>query len=220
MQLSDLKKSLSIPSIYVEGYPFLSLSAVGTIVAALIWEHLFWLGLIVIMLGALQFRRVKRVMPELDASGVLAPSDGVIEEIATELLPAPFTGSGGASFTRVRIRGGLLNVQTVFTPMSGKIAFEKYQKESLFTGGDDEKGESIAITISGKQDLSMVLSAPMMGKKLIENTQATDDIEAGDELGLTRLFSICDLYFPKDTKINCVTGQTVIARETHLADLK
>ena len=124
-------------------------------------------------------------------------------------------------YVRVRIRGGLFNVQTVFTPMAGKISFEKYQKEPLFSGGgEDEKGESIAISISGKQDLSMVLSAPMMGKKLIENAQTTDDIGAGDELGLTRLFSICDLYFPKDTKINCVAGQTVIARETHLADLK
>ncbi len=217
MTPKDFLKNSPLPSLHPEGYPFVSLIALATILLGLLWVHLFWIGVFIVIFSIFHFRRPKRVSPEA-VRNLVAPTDGIITSIEMAPLPDGFN-SDSTSQLRIRIRGGLLDSQIVHAPISGVITFEKYDKVPLFSDvANDERGETVFFTFSGQaQTIKLCIHAPILGKKLLDSTRSGQEITLGSEIGVSRFINITDIYLPENTEVILAKGQRVIAGESLLA---
>src|SRR5699024_382253 len=100
MSLSDTIRSTFVP-INREGYPFIAVFAVVTIILGLFWQPLFWIGLILTGWCVFFFRDPERVTP-VDDRLVVSPADGVVSSVAPALPPREL-GMAAVEMTRVSV---------------------------------------------------------------------------------------------------------------------
>ena len=86
MSLADTIKKTLVP-IHPEGYKFIAIFAVVTVLLGLLWDPLFWIGLILTAWCAYFFRDPERHTP-LDPDLVISPADGRVSAVA-KLVPPP-----------------------------------------------------------------------------------------------------------------------------------
>ena len=85
----DLLKSF-IPPVHKAGYPFIILFIVGTIIFSILSDFLGWIGIILTIWCVYFFRDPERVTPKKD-NIIVAPADGRILSVSTELVPENLT---------------------------------------------------------------------------------------------------------------------------------
>ena len=90
-----------IPPIHPDGWKFVAIAAVATVVLFFLWAPLGWLMLIVTLWVAYFFRDPWRVTP-LRAGLIVSPADGIVVSIAP-VPPPPELDMGGEPVTRIGI---------------------------------------------------------------------------------------------------------------------
>ena len=217
MNIKQFFKELGLPSFDSEGYPIFGGALLLTLLGALVWKPIAWLGGIILILSAFHFRKVTRTPSDSD-NNILALGDGTVQEIETLTLPAEFSEAGQAR-VRIRIKSKWLDSQMLFAPQTGVVAESEHIHSPIFARGDLEleRGDTQNFTIEAQDKIYIVIYSPILGKKFLDATNRDKSLNAGDALGMARMVNITDIFLPTNSNIMIKEGQQTIGGETIIA---
>ncbi|MGD1876877.1 MAG: phosphatidylserine decarboxylase [Kiloniellaceae bacterium] len=215
-------RSVIVP-IHRAGWPFIGIALAVAVLLGLLWEPLFWLGLLGAAFCTYFFRDPPRVTPTR-AGLVIAPADGMIQRIA-RAVPPPELALGDAPLMRVSIFLNVFNVHINRVPLDGTITALSYRpgkflNAALDKASVDNERMSLKVTTYDGVDLGFVQIAGLVARRIICNVKLDEPVRAGQVFGLIRFGSRMDIYLPDGVAPLVVPHQTTIAGETVIADLQ
>ena len=211
-----------LPNINNEGWRFVGIFAAATILLALLWQPLGWLGLVLTVWCYYFFRDPERVTPNID-NVVVSPADGIVQMITKVKAPEEL-GLGDNKFTRVSIFMSVFNVHVNRAPAEGKIIKSVYVPGKFFNAtldkaSKDNERQLLAMeTKSGKQ-IAFVQIAGLIARRILCHAKEGQSYKAGERFGLIRFGSRLDVYLPEGVEPQVCLGQIMTAGETVIANL-
>lgn len=220
MSIVDSVTKSMVP-IHREGWPFIAISLVATLVVGWFIDPLFWIGLFITGWICYFFRDPKRVTP-VGEGLVISPADGVVSHVGL-VRPPQELEIGSEPLMRVSIFMNVFNCHVNRAPVGGKIervAYRagKFLNAELDKASDDNERNGLVISM-GETRIGVVQIAGLVARRIVCFVREGETLSAGDRFGLIRFGSRLDVYFPAETQPKVALGQTMIAGETVLADL-
>jgi phosphatidylserine decarboxylase len=218
--LTSIRSQLA--PIHREGYLFIGAFALLALVLFFIWSPLGWLGVLLTAWCAYFFRDPPRVSPVRDGL-VVSPADGAVSKVATALPPAELE-LGAAPLWRVSIFMNVFNCHVNRSPASGRVARVVYRAGKFINADldkaseDNERNGLVIDTADGP--IGVVQIAGLVARRIVCFVHEGDRILIGDRFGLIRFGSRLDVYLPAGIKPRVAEGQTAVAGETVIADLR
>ncbi len=209
----------SIVPIHKEGYPFIAIFLVATLVLGWLFEPLFWIGLILTLWCAYFFRDPERVTPQ-DADFVISPADGRISSVGQAVPPAEL-GLGDEPMLRICVFMNVFNCHVNRAPMSGNIRSIHYRPGKFINAEldkaseDNERNGVVIETAHGA--IGVVQIAGLIARRIVCFVSPNEPLDAGERFGLIRFGSRLDVYLPEGATPHVSMGQTAVAGETVLA---
>jgi phosphatidylserine decarboxylase len=211
-----------IPPIHREGYPFIGGFALASIILFWIWSPLGWIGTLLTIWCALFFRDPVRVTPVREGI-VVAPADGRVSMI-TQVLPAAELGLGDQPLLRISIFMSVFNCHVNRSPVSGRIDKIVYKKGAFVSADLDKASEdnerNSFVIAAGSSRIGVIQIAGLVARRIVCFTRPGATVTAGERIGMIRFGSRVDVYLPEGTRPLVAEGQTAIAGETILAELR
>ncbi|HWD58427.1 MAG TPA: phosphatidylserine decarboxylase [Stellaceae bacterium] len=211
-----------IAPIHPDGWKFVAIAAVATVILFFLWPPLGWLMLIVTLWVAYFFRDPWRVTP-LRAGLVVSPADGIVVSIAP-VPPPPELAMGGEPVTRIGIFLNLVDVHVARAPFAGTVAARHYTPGRFINASLDkasEHNERLALRLSSGDeapDIACVLIAGLVARRIVCPLIAGQRVGAGERIGIIRFGSRVDVYVPPPYVPLVALGQKMVGGETVLAD--
>lgn len=220
MSIVDTVTKAMVP-IHREGWPFIAISLVATLVVGWFIDPLFWIGLFITGWICYFFRDPKRVTP-VGEGLVISPADGVVSHVGL-VRPPQELEIGNEPLMRVSIFMNVFNCHVNRAPVGGKIervAYRagKFLNAELDKASEDNERNGLVISM-GETPIGVVQIAGLVARRIVCFVREGETLSAGDRFGLIRFGSRLDVYFPAGTQPKVALGQTMIAGETILADL-
>ncbi len=215
--------STFVKPMHPEGRKFVAIFAAITLVLFLIWDVLGWVGVGLTIWCYYFFRDPQRVSPQGDGL-VLSPADGIVSLIEPAVPPSEL-GLPDTPLTRVSVFMSVFNCHINRAPVAGKITAVSYRPGKFFNASldkasSDNERNSLVIRRDDGQDLVVVQIAGLVARRIVCFVKPSDRVGSGERFGLIRFGSRLDVYLPQAVEPRVRVGQTMIAGETILADLK
>lgn len=215
-------RSVIVP-IHRAGWPFIGAALVLAVLLGLLWEPLFWLGLIAAAYCAYFFRDPPRVTPTR-VGLVVAPADGMVQPIR-RAVPPPELELGDQPLTRVSIFLNIFNVHINRVPVDGTLTALAYRPGKFVNAAFDKASEenermALKVTTYDGVDVGFVQIAGLVARRIVCNVKLDEPVRAGQVFGLIRFGSRLDIYLPEGVAPLVAAYQTTIAGETLIADLQ
>jgi phosphatidylserine decarboxylase len=209
--------------IHPEGYPFIGAFAVLSIVLFWVWSPLGWLGTVLTAWCAYFFRDPVRVTPVREGI-VVSPADGRVSRIVNAVPPVEL-GLGEKPLPRVSIFMSVFDCHVNRSPVSGRIERIVYHagtfiNADLDKASEDNERNGLVITTASGNRIGVVQIAGLVARRIVSFVREGVTIGAGERFGLIRFGSRLDVYLPDGVRPMVAEGQTAIAGETVLADLR
>lgn len=220
-QESSVLSTLAVP-IHPEGWRFIPLFAVATLLLFWLWTPLGWLGVLLTLWCAYFFRNPNRVTPTREGL-VISPADGVVQMIVP--VPPPLElAMGDAPMTRVSIFMNVFNVHVNRAPVTGKVLKRVYSPGKFFNAALDKASVfnermAVRLGLSDGREVAVVQIAGLVARRIRCDLAEGQEIKTGERFGLIRFGSRLDVYLPDGVAPLVAVGQTAVAGETVLADL-
>jgi phosphatidylserine decarboxylase len=213
----------TIVPVHGDGYKFLAIGAVVTLLAFLLWPPIGWLAALLTAWIAYFFRDPPRVTPLRDGL-IVSPGDGRICAIE-KVRPPPELGVGDEMRLRVSIFLSIFDVHINRSPVAGRISRSIYVPGSFLNAALDKASEEnerrvIVITTPAGGDIAVVQIAGLIARRIVTFVREGDSIGAGERYGLIRFGSRVDTYLPPGRGALVAVGQRAVGGETVLADLR
>ena len=210
-----------IAPIHPDGWKFVAIGIVATLVLFLLWSPAGWLALILTLWIVYFFRDPWRVTPMREGL-VVSPADGTIVSIAPA-PPPPELDMGGTPLTRIGIFLNLFDVHVARAPLAGSLAARRYTPGRFINASLDkasEHNERLALRLSPPEgpDIACVLIAGLVARRIVCPLIAGQRVGAGERIGIIRFGSRVDIYLPPPYVPLVVVGQRMVGGETVLAD--
>jgi len=211
------------PNINNEGWRFISIFAAVTALLAILWLPLGIVGLILTIWCYYFFRDPDRITPQIK-DVVVSPADGVVQMITRVTGPEEL-GLNTKTFNRISIFMSVFNVHVNRAPATGKILRMAYIKGKFFNATLDKASkDNERMLLSMKTDcgkeIAFVQIAGLIARRIVCYAAEGRSYQAGERFGLIRFGSRLDVYLPTDIEPQVCIGQTMVAGETILANLK
>ncbi len=211
------------PNINNEGWRFVGIFAAITAMLAVLWQPLGWLGLILTVWCYYFFRDPERITPDTP-DVVVSPADGTVQMIAKVKAPKELE-MGDKSFTRISIFMSVFNVHVNRAPATGKILKSvyvpgKFLNATLDKASKDNERQLLSMKTSSGKEIAFVQIAGLVARRILCEAKEGQEYRAGERFGLIRFGSRLDVYLPEGVEPQVCLGQTMIAGETILANLK
>ena len=208
------------PKIHPEGYRFLAISGVITLI---LWVMSNFFGIVfaIITIWVYYFFRDPDRTIIQDDNFLVSPADGIISAI-TEVNGPIELGLESKTFTRVSIFMNIFNCHVNRSPLSGKIEDIFYKPGKFLNASLDkasEENERNYFKIKNnksQEEIVIVQIAGLIARRIVTQTEKNQEINQGERVGMIRFGSRVDLYFNK-RKIMVKVGQNVIAGESLIA---
>lgn len=220
MVVESIRKAL-VP-IHKEGYPFIVIGVVATLVLSMVWSPLGWIAGILTVWVCYFFRDPPRTTPVRDGL-VVSPADGRVSLITTAVPPADLD-LPQEPMTRISIFMNVFDCHVNRSPVPGRIRQIKYTP-GLFLNAeldkaseDNERNALVIDTPTGP--VGVVQIAGLVARRIVGFVKEGETLEVGQRFGLIRFGSRVDVYLPLGTQPLVGFGQIATAGETVLADLK
>jgi phosphatidylserine decarboxylase len=213
----------TIAPVHADGYKFLAVGVVVSLLLFLLWPPLAWLAVLVTAWIAYFFRDPARVTP-LREGLVVAPGDGRICAIEHVRPPAEL-GLGETERVRVSIFLSVFEVHINRAPVAGRIVRSIYVPGSFLNAAadkasDENERRALVITAPDGSDVAMVQIAGLIARRIVTFVKEGDSVGVGERVGLIRFGSRVDLYLPPGHGALVAVGQRAVGGETVIADLK
>jgi phosphatidylserine decarboxylase len=221
MSLADSVRKVFVP-IHKEGYPFIAIAAVATVVLGLLWAPLAWIFGILTVWVCYFFRDPPRVTPVRDGL-IVSPADGVVSLVMLAMPPVELD-LPQEPMLRISVFMNVFNCHVNRSPVTGRIVKQVYTpglflNAELDKASDDNERNALVIDAPGAR-IAVVQIAGLVARRIVSFVKEGETIGAGDRFGLIRFGSRLDVYLPAGTNPLVSVGQTAVAGETVLADLK
>ena len=208
------------PKLHNEGYKFLVIFGLATLVLYLINGFLGLIGIVLTVWVYYFFRDPERFSID-DDSYLVSPADGLITDVSERSGPEELRLEN-TSFTRVSIFMNVFNCHVNRVPNSCKIE-EIYYKPGKYLNASldkaSEENERNFFKITSKKDneeIIIVQIAGLIARRIVCDVEQGQDLKQGDRIGMIRFGSRVDMYF-KNKKVLAKLGQNVIAGESLIA---
>jgi phosphatidylserine decarboxylase len=212
-----------IAPIHGDGYPFVGAFALVSLILFWFWSPLGWIGTVMTAWCAYFFRDPVRVTPVRDGI-VVSPADGRVSRIVNASPPAEL-GLGAKPLTRISIFMSVFDCHVNRSPVSGRIERIVYHPGAFLNADldkaseDNERNALVIATASGAR-IVVVQIAGLVARRIVSFVREGVTIGAGERFGMIRFGSRLDVYLPEGVRPMVAEGQTAIAGETVLADLR
>jgi phosphatidylserine decarboxylase len=207
------------PKIHAEGYKFLAIAGIITIV---IYNFSDFLGLISLVLSIWVyyfFRDPERVIIEND-SYLVSPADGEVLKVEDVDGPKEL-GLEGRRFKKISVFMNVFDCHVNRTPCTGKIEEILYKPGKFFNASLDKASEDnernyFKIKDSHNSDVIVVQIAGLVARRIVCEANKEQHLKQGDRIGMIRFGSRVDVYYENYEPLVKV-GQKTISGETLLA---
>ncbi len=221
MSILTSVRQLIVP-IHKEGYPFVAIGLVATVLLGQLWSPFGWIGALITLWICYFFRDPARITPQRDGL-VISPADGRISQIASA-LPPPELGLPAEPMTRVSVFMNVFDCHVNRSPVSGRVIKMAYTpglflNAELDKASDDNERNALLIE-SGSHKIGVVQIAGLIARRIVPFIKEGHDLQTGERFGLIRFGSRVDIYLPTSVIPLVGEGQTAIAGETVIADFK
>jgi len=211
-----------IVPVHREGLPFIGIFALVSLILFWLWSPLGWIGTVMTVWCALFFRDPDRVTPTREGL-VVAPADGRVSKIINAVPPAELN-LGERALPRVSIFMNVFNCHINRSPVTGRIEKIVYKAGTFINAELDKASEnnernSFLIT-SGTTRIVVVQIAGLIARRIVTFAREGSSVRAGERIGMIRFGSRVDVYLPEGTRPLVAEGQTAVAGETVIADLR
>ena len=207
------------PKVHNEGYKFLVIFGVITLIFYFINNFLGLIGLVLTIWCYYFFRDPERISIN-DNSYLVSPADGLITDIS-EINGPEELGLENKKFTRVSIFMNVFNCHVNRIPIDGKIEEIFYKPGKFFNASLDKASKEnernyYKILSSKGEEIIIVQIAGLIARRIVCEVNKEQDLKQGDRIGMIRFGSRVDLLF-NNKKILTKLGQNVVAGESLLA---
>jgi phosphatidylserine decarboxylase len=218
--LASIRSQLA--PVHREGLPFIGMFAVASLLLFWLWSPLGWLAAIATLWCAYFFRDPQRVTPVGDGI-VVAPADGRVSRV-TNAVPAKELGLGERPLPRVSIFMSVFDCHVNRSPVTGKIERIAY-RAGVFVNADLDKASednerNCFVIATERGRIGVVQIAGLIARRIVCFVREGATVGAGERIGMIRFGSRVDVYLPDGVRPLVAEGQTAIAGETVLADLR
>ena len=209
------------PKIHDEGYKFIVIFGLVTIILYFISNFLGLVGLVLTIWCYYFFRDPER-FPINDENYLVSPADGLILQVQDSDGPKELNMEG-KKFTKVSIFMNVFDCHVNRTPCSGKLTEMIYKpgmflNASLDKASEDNERKYYKITNSAGEDIIVVQIAGLIARRIVSEVSENSELKQGEKIGMIRFGSRADIYFNNYTplvKINqrTIAGETLIAKK-------
>ena len=209
------------PKIHDEGYKFIVIFGLVTIILYFISNFLGLVGLVLTIWCYYFFRDPER-FPINDENYLVSPADGLILQVQDSDGPKELNMEG-KKFTKVSIFMNVFDCHVNRTPCSGKLTEMIYKpgmflNASLDKASEDNERKYYKITNSVGEDVIVVQIAGLIARRIVSEVSENSELKQGEKIGMIRFGSRADIYFNNYTplvKINqrTIAGETLIAKK-------
>ena len=207
------------PKIHSEGYKFIVIAVVLTIILYNLSNFLGLVGLVITIWVYYFFRDPERVIIE-DDNYLVSPADG--EVIKVELVDGPKElGLENKKFNKVSIFMNIFDCHVNRTPCAGQVEEilykpGKFLNASLDKASEDNERNYYKIKDVHGNEIVVVQIAGLIARRIVCETNKNQDLRQGERIGMIRFGSRADVYYENYAPLVKI-GQIAISGETLLA---
>jgi len=207
------------PKIHAEGYKFLVIAGIITIVFYIFSNFLGLIGLVLTIWVYYFFRDPERVIID-DDNYLVSPADG--EVIKVEEVDGPKElGLENKRFKKISVFMNVFDCHVNRTPCAGKIEEilykpGKFVNASLDKASEDNERNYFKIKDPDNNDIIVVQIAGLVARRIVCESNKDQELKQGDRIGMIRFGSRADIYYENYEPLVKV-GQTAISGETLFA---
>tara|TARA_Y100001970_G_scaffold257170_1_gene335558 strand:+ start:368 stop:1015 length:648 start_codon:yes stop_codon:yes gene_type:complete len=207
------------PQIHSEGYKFLVIFALGTIILYFLNGFLGFIGLLLTIWVYYFFRDPERISIN-DDNYLTSPADGLVLQVIETNGPKELNLEN-KKFTKISIFMNVFDCHVNRSPCSGKILDIMYKpgkfiNASLDKASEDNERNYYKIKNSLGEEIVVVQIAGLIARRIVTEVTKDQEIDQGSRIGMIRFGSRAEIYF-ENYKPLVKVNQKTIAGETLLA---
>ena len=207
------------PKIHNEGYKFIIIFAIVTIILYFLNGFLGFIGLVLTIWCYYFFRDPERTSIG-DDNYLTSPADGVVLQVMDTNGPKEL-GLENKQMKKISIFMDVFDCHVNRSPCSGAISEILYKPGKFFNASLDKASEDnernyYKIKNSDGEDIIVVQIAGLVARRIVTEVSKDELVEQGSRIGMIRFGSRADMYFENYTPLVKV-GQKTIAGETLIA---
>ena len=208
--------------VHREGVPFIAAFALASLVLFWLWSPLGWLGLMATLWCGYFFRDPQRITPIRDGI-IVAPADGRVSRIANALPPTELD-LGERPLPRVSIFMSVFDCHVNRSPLAGRVERIVHHHGAFLSADLDKASENNErnsfLIATGYGRIAVVQIAGLIARRIVCFVREGATLGAGERIGMIRFGSRVDVYLPDGARALVAEGQTAVAGETIIADLR
>ena len=207
------------PKLHSEGYKFIVIAAVITIILYNFSSFLGLIGLVLTIWVYYFFRDPERAIIE-DDNYLVSPADG--EVIKVEEVDGPKElGLENKKFNKISIFMNVFDCHVNRTPCKGKIEEILYKPGKFLNASFDKASEDnernyYKIKDVNGNDIIVVQIAGLIARRIVCESNKNQELSQGERIGMIRFGSRADVYYENYQPLVKI-GQRAISGETLLA---
>jgi phosphatidylserine decarboxylase len=209
------------PKIHNEGYKFIIIFAIVTIILYFINGFLGFIGLVLTIWCYYFFRDPERISIG-DDNFLTSPADGVVLQVMDTNGPKEL-GLENKQMKKISIFMDVFDCHVNRSPCSGAISEILYKPGKFFNASLDKASEDnernyYKIKNSDGEEIIVVQIAGLVARRIVTEVSKDELLEQGSRIGMIRFGSRADIYFENYTplvKVNqkTIAGETLIAKK-------
>jgi len=207
------------PKLHSEGYKFIIIAFILTILLYSFSNFLGFVGLVLTIWVYYFFRDPERFIIE-DNNYLVSPADG--EVIIVEEVDGPKElGLENKKFNKISIFMNVFDCHVNRTPCEGHVEEILYKPGKFLNASSDKASEDnernyYKIKDIHGNEIIVVQIAGLIARRIVCETNKNQDLRQGERIGMIRFGSRADVYYENYQPLVKV-GQTAISGETLLA---
>ena len=209
------------PKIHAEGYKFLVIAGIITILFYSFSDFLGLIGLVLTIWVYYFFRDPERVIID-DDNYLVSPADG--EVIKVEEVDGPKElGLENKKFKKISIFMNVFDCHVNRTPCGGKIEEilykpGKFVNASLDKASEDNERNYYKIKDPHNNNIVLVQIAGLVARRIVCEASKDQDLKQGDKVGIIRFGSRADVYYENYEPLvkvcqRAISGETLLAKK-------
>ena len=209
------------PKIHNEGYKFIVIFIISTLVLYFINGFLGFIGLVLTIWCYYFFRDPERISIG-DEQYLTSPADGIVLQVLETNGPKEL-GLENKKYKKVSIFMNVFDCHVNRSPCSGKVSEILYKpgkfiNASLDKASEDNERNYYNIKNSHGEDIIVVQIAGLIARRIVTEISVNEELQQGSKIGMIRFGSRADLYFENYeplVKVNqkTIAGETLIAKK-------
>ena len=207
------------PKIHAEGYKFIVMAGIITIIFYIFSHFLGLVGFVLTVWVYYFFRDPERVIIN-DDNFLVSPADG--EVIKVEEVDGPKElNLENKRFKKISIFMNVFDCHVNRSPCGGKIEEILYKPGKFFNASLDKASEDnernyFKIKDNQNNDIVLVQIAGLVARRIVCEANKDQELNQGDRVGMIRFGSRADVYYENYEPLVKV-GQIAVSGETLLA---